>query len=242
MIHTNGTIDAKKLARVKVVTPPGAGRNWKAVPFKDVAAAMTADLHDRKLKPVNEWFALSPKKDVMVGVWDCQGGPKLPKGVTLQVGVMSGNDRHTPLTVYGGLSVKDEFGSYSVVLDGLKSGGRTSIHSCVAGRLKALTDQLAEETSDEDEYAGLANIYQQDTSRSEYDLLEALVRGAEWKLYPWTHVRQGVKLWRDKVRTYSVTPAGITACLWACLAGTNPVSHLKAGLAFNTIIFGQEVP
>lgn len=238
MIHTTNCIDAKKLARIKPTDPPGAGKNWKAVPFTDVAAAVTAGLHDRKLKPANEWFAVSPKKDVMAGVWDCQGGPKLPKGVTLQIGVIAGNDRHTPLTVYRGIEVKDpKAGPFSVVLSSVKAPGRTSTYSCTAGRIEqALALLLLDEDTKFKGFRDLVNMTTDDAVLLDFDVLEALIRGAETKLYPWSHVRSGAAVYRKIAGSRPYTRAEAVACLWACLGETNPVNHLKAGLAFRELL------
>jgi hypothetical protein len=236
MIHTDGCIDARKLAKIKPVDPPGAGRNWKSVPFKDVAAAMTKELHDFRLKPVNEWFAVSKNLQVMAGVWDCQGGPKMPKNTTLQVGVMAGNDRHTPLTLYFGAGVKQGKASYSHVIGHLKAPGANTIHAVTDGRI---AQGMGDLWTLIDGYAAPTTERLLTDNRFDKPLVIAsLADAAAEKLFPWSYLKAGYHVVRELIPSPRLlTPAEIHWAFWECLRGTNPVYHLKHGQRFPELAF-----
>ena len=154
MIHYDKTLTYKKLAAIKPADPPGAGRNWKAVPHKEAIDAFRAELADHcwaETGPVR--YGLSHNQQVMAGVWDVEWDGttkvKLPKNVTLQLGFQHGNDRHTPLTAYMGARITDkDKGPFSVVLMSQKAPGQNSIRASTTSRMSAAINLLTLDLDD----------------------------------------------------------------------------------------------
>lgn len=107
MIHVYGAnIDRNELKRTYVEPPKGAGSHYKAIQHGELIDAMDAAADDRGWKLTGGKFSLSKDRRGLAAAFDLTGGDlDAPEGQTLGMGVLTANDRRTPLKIVVGTTV-----------------------------------------------------------------------------------------------------------------------------------------